>query len=253
MKKLLPCLMCATLLLGLARAQSQKTAASANSKKPPTSFTEKLLKFFGISESPGTLKGPGDEVSSGQVWLVDLQSSTRRALTSSDGYRSPIFLAGSNDVLALRGTEVVRVPKSGGEGKRLYVVDGILKLVASSSDDPSTVLILQRGDSGGHPRVGLLQVATGAVTPLPYNPASSQDLQMVEDLTSWSRAYGDRQVYVQRQVKQALSGKVEWSDVFLQSGDRPPVDVSKCDGVNCGQPSLSPDGRSLAFVKAQSE
>jgi Tol biopolymer transport system component len=29
-----------------------------------------------------------------------------------------------------------------------------------------------------------------------------------------------------------------------------PQNVSGCDGVNCGQPALSPDGRRVAFVKA---
>ena len=29
-----------------------------------------------------------------------------------------------------------------------------------------------------------------------------------------------------------------------------PQNLSACDGVNCGQPSLSPDGRRIAFVKA---
>jgi hypothetical protein len=32
-----------------------------------------------------------------------------------------------------------------------------------------------------------------------------------------------------------------------------PVDVSRCDGTNCGQPSMSADGRLIAFVKAEME
>jgi hypothetical protein len=64
------------------------------------------------------------------------------------------------------------------EDKRLYSVDGILKLVGASSEDAGTVLVLLRGGAGGHPRVELLTVSTGSVTPVPYDPASSQDLQM---------------------------------------------------------------------------
>ena len=238
------------LLASLASGQAQKNATPT--KQAPTSFTEKLLKFLGISDSPGTLKGPGDEVTSGELWLADLQAKTTRALAPSEGYRSPIFVAGGREVLALRGTDVVQIPITGGQEKKLYAVDGIVKLVGANSADAGTALILLRGEAG-RPRVGLLTVATGAVTPVPYDPASSQDLQMVEDLQGWSRTYGGRHIYVKRQGKQALSGTVEWSDVFLQVGKEPPVNVSQCDGVNCGQPSLSEDGRMLVFVRAEAE
>ncbi len=255
MKRLLPSLLLLASLTGVAFSQDQKKATDAASPKPPTSasFTEKVLKFLGISASPGTLKGPGDEVSSGELWIADIDSGTTRALTSGDGYRSPVFLPGTKNVLALQGAAVVQLPSAGGEGKKLYVVDGVLKLVGSSSDDPGKILVLLRSEGDGHPRVGLLTISTGAVAIIPYDPASSQDLQMVENLQGWSRTYGDRSVYVKRETKQALSGTVEWSDVFLKVGSQPPVNVSQCDGVNCGQPSLSPDGRLLLFVKARAE
>jgi hypothetical protein len=240
-----------TLLVIIPSGLAQKNAPA--DKQKPTSFIDRMLKFFGISDSPGTLKGPGDEVTSGELWLADLRAGTTRALTSNDGYRSPIFLAGDRDVLALRGPEVVRVPSAGGESKKLYSVDGILKLVGASSEDRATVLILLRGEGSGHPRVGLLTVGTGVVTPVPYNPASSRDLQMLEDLEGWSRTYSDRHVYVRRQSKQALSGMLEWSDVFLQAGSRTAVDVSQCNGVNCGQPSLSAGGGWLVFVRTNAE
>jgi hypothetical protein len=251
MHRLIACVLLTSLLsASSARAQNN---APASQQKPPTSLAERLLKFLGISDSPGTLKGPGDEVASGDLWLADLQARTTRALTSSGGYRSPIFLAGNKDVLALRGTEVVRVASAGGEGKKLYSVDSIQKLVGASSEDAATVLILLRGQADGHPRVGLLTVSTGAVRPVPYDPASSQDLQTVEDLGGWSRTYGDQHIFVRRRSKQALSGTVEWSDVFLQADSEPSADVSQCDGVNCGQPSLSADRHWLVFVKTKAE
>ena len=255
MNQLITCIFLLTLAVSDIHAQAQaNTAGGASSKqRASTSFTEKLLKFFGISDSPSTLKAPGDEVTSGELWLGDLDSKTTRALTSSTGYRSPVFLAGTKDVLALRGSDVMQVLSGGGEGKRLYSVDGIIKLVGFGSEDPGKVLILLRGEAGGRPRVALLTVRTGAVTVVPYDPASSQDLQMVENLQGWARTYGDRHIYVKHQSKQALSGIVEWSDVFLKMGNQEPVDVSQCDGAQCGQPSLSEDGRLLVFVKAKAE
>lgn len=251
MSRLIACALWLTLLVSTAFGQSQGNASPGPQKR--TSFVEKLLKFFGISDSPGTLKGPGDEVASGQLWLADLNSQSTRALTSGDGYRSPIFLTATKEVLALRGSDVVQLPVLGGEGRKLYSIDGIVKLVATGSADAGTVLVLLRGEAGGRPRVALLNVSTGAITPVPYDPASSQDLQMVEDLAGWSRTYGDRHIYVKRQSKQALSGTVEWSDVFLQVGNQTAVDVSQCGGVNCGQPSLSADGHWLVFVKSVGE
>jgi len=48
----------------------------------------------------------------------------------------------------------------------------------------------------------------------------------VENLEGWTRSYGDRQIYRATQTKQALSGTVEWSDVFLEAAGQDPVNVS---------------------------
>lgn len=254
MNKLITCILLLTFLVNDIHGQSQtnSTAGAADEQRTSTGFTEKLLQFFGISDSPSTLKSP-EEVTSGELWVADLNSRTARALTSSTGWRSPVFLPGTKDVLALRGTDVVRVPSAGGEGEKLCSVDAIVKLVGVRRDDPGKVLILLRGEPDGHPRVGFLTVTTGAVTVVPYDLASSRDLQMVENLEGWSRTYGDRHIYVGRQTKQAFSGTVEWFDVFLKVDNQEPVDVSQSDGVNCGQPSLSENGSLLVFVKANAE
>ena len=70
--------------------------------------------------------------------------------------------------------------------KRLYSIAGIMKLVAGSADNPDTLLILLTENVGGHPRVGLLSVSSGKVTPLAYGPSSSTDAQMVENFEGWT-------------------------------------------------------------------
>jgi hypothetical protein len=242
------------LLTSFASGQTQKSAgtSTAGKQKRAANLADKLLKFFGISDTPGTLKGPS-ELRSGQIWVAELGPRSTRAITESAGYRSPIFLATSKDILALKESEIWRFPAGGSEGKKLYAISGITKLVAFSADDPDVVLVLQSDGSNGHPRVGLLSISTGKVTPEPYDPTSSEDLQMVENLESWDRVYGDKRVYVKRETKQALSGPVEWTDVFQKVNSQEPVDVSRCDGTNCGQPSMSADGRLIAFVKAEME
>jgi hypothetical protein len=242
------------LLTSFASSQTQKSsgASTAGKQKQPAKFGDKLLKFLGVSDSPGTLKGPS-EVGSGQLWVAELGPRSTRALTESAGYRSPIFLATSQDILALKESEVWRFPAGGSPGKKLYAISGITKLVAASAEDPDVVLVLQSEGSSRHPRVGLLSISSGKVTPELYDPASSQDLQMVENLESWDRVYGDKRVYVKRETKQAMSGPVEWTDVFQKVPSQEPVDVSQCDGTNCGQPSMSADGRLIVFVKAEME
>lgn len=242
------------LLVSVAVGQTQKSAGTNTpvKQKQSASFTDKLLKFFGISDSPGTLKGP-NEIRTGQVWVAELGSGSTRVITESAGYRSPIFIAASKDILALKETDIWRFPAGHSQGKKLYSVNGITKLVASSADDADVVLVLQSDGSNGHARVGLLSVSTGKVTRQPYDPASSRDLQMVEILQSWDRVYGDKLVYVRRETKQAMSGKVEWTDVFQKVNSQEPVNVSQCDGANCGQPSMSADGRLIVFVKAEKE
>jgi hypothetical protein len=247
----------ALVLGGAAAGQNQKppgaAPAPAPAKKQSPDFIDKVLKFLGISDSPGTLKGPGDEVVRGQLWVADLGSQTTHAIASGGSYRSPVFMPGSNDILALSGSDVVRFPAGGGEMKKFSSIAGVTKLVGFNADDPDTVLILQSGDAGGHPRIGLLSVSTTKVTPLAYDPRSSAELQMVENLEGWTRTYGDKQTYVRRQSKQALSGVVEWSEVFLKTDGQAPIDVSQCNGANCGQPSLSTDGQLLVFVKTGPE
>jgi hypothetical protein len=244
------------LLSGSAAAQNPKTPAAPTQtarQKPSPGFIDRVLKYLGISDSPETLKGLGDEVTSGELWVADLDSQATRAVASGDSFRSPVFVPGTKDILALSGADVVRLSPGLSEIKKLYSIAEVTKLVGFDADDPDSVLVLRSNDAGGHPRVGLLSLSTGKVATLAYDPTSSAELQMVENLAGWTRNYGDKQIYVRTQTKQALSGPVEWTDVFLKADGKDPMDVSHCNGVNCGQPSLSVDGRLVVFVKAKAE
>jgi hypothetical protein len=241
-----------TILLGvelLAQTPTQSNPPAAKQGKSET-FLRKILRISGISASPATLKGPGDEVTSGQIWLVDLGSKKKQNLTSDGRYRSPVFVPESENILALRGTDLVQISPSGGVPQKLHSIEGIYKLVGFSQDDVDKVLILVADKNGGW-SVGLFSVSTGRVSPIPYDADSSEDRQMLEHLRSWDRVYGDKSVSVKRQSKQSFSGPVEWTDVFLREGSSLPINISACDAVNCGQPSLSSNGKLLVFVKAE--
>ncbi len=235
---------------GALRAHVPATAHAPTQQQPKkTLFWRRLRKVFGIDANPSTLKGP-QALASGQVWLAELGRQQTRGLTASGGYHSPVLVPGSDDILALKGTDVVRLPATGGEPQHLYTIKGVTKLVGFSQDEPDEVLILVERE-GGRLRVGLLSVKTGQIVPTPYDPASREDQRMLEHLRGWDRVYGGRSVYVKSLTKQSLSGPVEWTDVFIKAGSDEPINVSRCEQVDCGQPSLSADGRFLVYIKAQ--
>jgi hypothetical protein len=228
----------------------RSTPTTAPSPQKSESFLSVVLRVLGVSHDPSSLKGPGDEVVTGQLWIADLNSKSTRKLTSSGGYRSPVFVPGSSDVVALKGHDIVRVKASDGSESVLLPASSITKLVGFRDDDPDALLVLV-GD--GQLRPGMLSLKSGSIEVLPYDAASSRDREMLAHLAGWERDYGDKNVYVKRQSKETVSGTVEWSDVFLKTGDQEPVDISQCEGIDCGQPSLSSAGNSIVFVRSQGE
>lgn len=242
---------CAIFGVGLAQTPPTGKAQSAPVRKTET-FWHKVLRVSGIAQSPSTLKGPGDEVTRGTIWIADLASGRTRKVTSSGGFRSPVFLPGGNDILALKGSNAVRVRLADGQATNLFVVTGVAKLVGCSEDDADKVLVVLR-DSSGHPGVAFFSLSSGKREELAYDTASSEDRHMVEHLSGWSRQYGETVVYVDQQTKTGLAGTLSWADVFLKQGGGVARDVSNCDGTNCGQPSLSADGKLVVFVKSEED
>jgi hypothetical protein len=228
-------------------AQSPKNQRTTAPQRPKETFWEWALRFSGISANPNTLKAAEDEVVSGQLWVADLASGTRRKITAEGGFRSPVYFPNGSDILAIQGGYVVRI-SSGGSLARLFSAV-LTKLVGFSFDDPAEVLALTESETGRVSAVRL-SLGTGVMTPLPYDPLSTRDHQMLEHMQGWERSYGDTAVYLKRESKLALSGPVEVFNVFLKTPGHDPQDISGCDVVSCVQPSLSPDGNRVLFIKA---
>jgi len=200
----------------------------------------------------GSLKSSGDRIVSGEIWLVEIGSMKPKRLVPGGGYHSPVFMPKTNDILALKGQEIVRLPSTGGAPTTLYAIHAVRKLVGFSQDNADELLIITENPSG-RPDVGLLSVSTGSVAPIPYDRTSTEDLDMLEHLLGWKRVYGDKSLYMQHREEQTLSGTVDYVDTFLRADDGEPVNVSNCDGVNCGQPSLSADSTRIVFIRAGEE
>ena len=84
---------------------------------------------------------------------------------------------------------------------------------------------------------------------MPHDAKSAQEGRILTQIRGQDRVYGDIRVYTETESKRGLARSIEWTDVYLRRGAATPQNVSACDGVNCAQPALSPDGRSVAFVK----
>lgn len=232
------------------QAQNPQPAQNAQQvqKKKPT-FWQRLLRFAGISATPSAQKAPGDEAVAGDIWLVQVNASEALRLTRDGGYRSPIFLAGDEKIIALKGPDVMELSVTGGEPTKLLCVKQVVKLVGANMDDPNSILVLIE-DEDRNPGLGLLTLHDGAVTKIPAE-GSDEYRKALTHAESWERVYGATKVFVKTEVKNDLVGVVEWSEVYIKQAGSPPKNLSRCDGINCSQPSLSQNGRSVAFIKSR--
>lgn len=209
---------------------------------------DKLLRVAGLTAAPAQLRGPGDEVETGNIWIANLERRTASALTSDGGYRSPVFSPADGSVYALKGDTVVRFPASNGKAAVVQKVTGALKLVGFEDKNGDEIIVLVDSGAAGSP-LGVVSLKSGRVVPLPYNANSEDQRRMLAQIRGQRRVYDGTSVYTKTESKRGLSRMIEWTDVYLRRGDAEPQNISSCDGVNCVQPALSPDGRRLAFIK----
>ena len=223
-------------------------AALLSATAAAETMVERLLRVAGLTASPAQMRGPGDEIQAGDIWVASPGVGAPVALTSGSGYTSPIFSPMDDSIFALKGASVVRIPAAGGRVVAVQKTAGLLKLVGFDGKNVDEVVVLL--DGSGRSPLGVLSLKSGTVTPLPYDAKADAERRMLAQVRGQERVYGATSVYVKTESKAGLSRTIEWTDVYLRRGNAPPQNVSACDGVNCGQPALSPDGRRVAFVKS---
>jgi hypothetical protein len=148
----------------------------------------------------------------------------------------------------LKGDQLVRIAP-GGTAADVQRLKDAVKLVGFDEQNPDLLLVVLES-AGGRSPLGLLSLKTGTMTALPFDRSSSSHRRMLNHIRGQQRVYGTSSVYVKSESKPGMARMLEWTDVYFKRGDAPPRNVSLCDGVDCGQPSLSRDGRRIAFVKA---
>jgi len=207
---------------------------------------DRILRVVGISATPSQMKSD-NEVIAGQIWTAELKSGRRVALTTDSGYRWPVYEPGGEGVVALNGERLVRISLKAQEAKVLHTIPGIDKLVGFDGDQRDSLLVVLNDDNAP---LAMVSLKTGQLTPLPYDPKLKVHRSMLSHVKGQERSYATSRVYIRTESKQSLEGTIEWDDVYMRQGAAEPRNVSECDGVACSQPSLSPNGMEVVYIKA---
>ena len=217
-----------------------------NNPAQQTSLLQRMLLFLGIDSSPVEMKGADDEPRAGSLWIADLATGSIRPVAEGQ-YRSPIFLP-DGGILALQGETVVRFPPGSTTPATRLTEKNLDKLVGVNSREPDQVLTVLKG-ADGRSIPAVLSLHNGTLSRLPMDWKSQDDVRALAHLQEWERSYGNLKLAVQRVRKSGLGGTREWQDVFLLRQNEDPRNISNCNGVDCGQPSLSSDHNQVVFIK----
>jgi hypothetical protein len=212
------------------------------------SATQKLLRIAGLSAAPPPQPAPASAVTPGNIWVVPSDRGAPKALTLDGGYTSPIFSTDGR-VYALKGDTLVRLPQETGAGVAVHKVPRAVKLVGFDRSNADDLVLLTDAAPGSSP-LAVVSLRSGRVTPLPIDPASEEQRRLLAQVRAQERTYGTTSIYTRAERRRATPRNVEWTDVYIRSGAAQPRNASVCNGVNCAQPALSPDGRSILFIKA---
>lgn len=209
------------------------------------SLLDRLLRIAGLTANPPAhIMAPGDDIEAGDLWIAE-PGMPAVALTKDGGYRSPVFSPADGSLLALKGGKVVRLR---GAGRETVVVAarGVRKLVGMAANKPDELVVL----SDGTAPLAILSLKTGRLAPLPFDANSEAQRDMLAQIRGQERDYGATRLSVKTESKRIRQRTIEWTDVYLRRAGAAPQNVSACDGVNCGEPALSPDAKTVVFVKS---
>ncbi len=230
-------------------SKEQQPQLPARPARKSETFWQKVLRITGISVMPGALKGDDDALT-GDVWVKDLPKNVARRLTRDGRYRSPLVLPDEQTIWALKGETIIEIPMDSGTQKERFTITGIIKLAGVDMETRKQILLL-REDEARQTVVELLSLTDGKRIVIPYNPAAAEDQRMLAYLRGWERSYeGGKFMLTTRSESKVGDTKIEWHDVYLQLKGQEATNVSRCDGVNCGQPSLSAKQRFVVYLKA---
>jgi hypothetical protein len=195
------------------------------------------IDYLGLTfKAVGNLGAGADR---GRVWIIDLATGEGRQVSSADDLAWPVLGLDGSTIFALRGVQAVR----------LTWPDGEIAPVGPEADWRKLVGVDGSGDLlgfvTGRPRAQpALMSEDGRLLLLPQ-PETEQDRAHVSMLLQENHAYADgRQLLVMRSQRGGRG-----YDITFGTGAAL-KNLSDCGDDACGQPSLSPDGRYVLYIRA---
>lgn len=244
--------LCFLLLCTGLGAQAPAPKSPPQGKQPPKpappkkeTFGQWLSRITGISVTPNMLRGDDPDFA-GDIWIAELKTNTQRRLTRTGRYRSPVFLPGETQLLALKDNTVVKLALDGGAEEPMASLSNAEKLVGASAAGTAVLFVAKDKEQI---IVGVLDWQTKQITRLDYDQEA--DAKMIAHLRGWERVYdgGSKVLFTQTETKEVADKTVLWSNVYYRQGQQAAQNISRCDGVNCGQPALSTQARMVAYIK----
>ncbi|MEY6432124.1 hypothetical protein ABC977_06825 [Thioalkalicoccus limnaeus] len=184
--------------------------------------------------------------------MADLTTGVRLRFAHGP-YRSPIFLSNGQAILALSGNNLIQIHQLGAEPTLVATIPGVVKLVGAHREDPNQLLVLITDADGEAIRPAVFDRQERRVVRSP--PQQDQTEQrLVPHLLGDDREYGDRRLSVREEHGEVEGVSVTWTDVFIETaGVGEARNISRCRPASCRQPSLSPDGGRVVYVKGTGE
>lgn len=204
------------------------------------SFLDALLRFTGISITTSQVRG---SFIRGNIWLVSIDKSganQAKQITRGGTYHSPLWVPGSDKILAMKEDKLIQFNIEGGEEKMLHSLSKFTILLGFDKSDSNSILVI----NGSVPAVFLLD--SGQVKLLPYDKENSEDRGALDGLMSGFRDYGNTEVFIEKQGGADANGvSKKINKIHIKSGEQ---DLVISCPAECGQPALREDGGWLVFV-----
>jgi hypothetical protein len=211
------------------------SAESSVLERASRSFWEGVEALNLIFTSIGVLSGGADR---GEIWTFDLRSGQRSRIGTGGDLAWPVLAPDGTTVYALRGNQLVRFDDSGSGTVAAIVETGWRKLLGVRQD--GAVIGFVKGVPRARPAILL---PTGELQTFQH-AESDEEEDRTSTLLEENRAYADgRNLMVKRSARGGRG-----FDVFLVSGGKE-RNLSDCGDDACGQPSLSPDGQRVLYVR----
>ncbi|ETR65593.1 MAG: hypothetical protein OMM_05985 [Candidatus Magnetoglobus multicellularis str. Araruama] len=204
-----------------------------------------------MTANPTMLKDD-NVMASGNIWIVSVaEGSIPRQLTFNESYRTPVFTPNGDSILSLKGENLVKIPiKNPKASIVLYRLPKVVKLVSFHTTSKNELLVLAYS-SDNRIAPGVLKLDSGKYVLLPTNKIDQGKYQrFLHYLRSWERVYKDGKikVYPKTFSKSSFSGKIVWTEIFIEIYKKPPRQLTQCDRTNCNQAVLSHDFLKTVYI-----